>query len=49
LISSGKARVRVLRSGEPWFGVTYREDRQRAVDSIRRLVESGAYPKRLWS
>jgi dTDP-glucose pyrophosphorylase len=49
LISSGKARVRVLRSSEPWFGVTYREDRQRAVDSIRRLVESGAYPKRLWS
>lgn len=49
LISSGQARVRVLRSGEPWFGVTYREDRQRAVESIRRLVESGAYPKRLWS
>ena len=49
LISSGEARVRVQRSGEPWFGVTYREDRQRAVESIRRLVESGAYPKRLWS
>lgn len=49
LISSGEARVRVLRSGEPWFGITYREDRQRAVDSIRRLIESGAYPKRLWS
>ena len=49
LISSGQARVHVLRSRESWFGVTYREDRQRAVESIRRMVESGAYPRRLWS
>jgi dTDP-glucose pyrophosphorylase len=49
LIMSGQARVRVLRSGEPWFGVTYREDRQRAVESVRRLIESGSYPKRLWA
>ncbi len=49
LISSRQARVRVLHSGEPWFGVTYREDRQRAVETIRRLIESGSYPRRLWS
>ena len=27
LIAAGQARVRVLRSGDRWFGVTYREDR----------------------
>ena len=49
LIVAGQARVRVLRSGETWFGVTYREDRHRAVESIRRMVDSGYYPKRLWA
>lgn len=49
LIESGEARVKVLRSGESWFGVTYREDRPRAVGHIQRLVEGGYYPKRLWA
>jgi hypothetical protein len=49
LVSTGQARVRVLRGGEAWFGVTYREDRPRALESIRRLVESGYYPRRLWA
>jgi dTDP-glucose pyrophosphorylase len=49
LISAGQARVRVLRGGESWFGVTYREDRPRALESIRRLVEGGYYPRRLWA
>ena len=49
LIASGEVRVKVLRSGEGWFGVTYREDRPRAVEYIQRLVEGGYYPKRLWA
>ncbi|MFZ0743338.1 MAG: sugar phosphate nucleotidyltransferase [Terracidiphilus sp.] len=49
LMSTGQARVRVLRSSDSWFGVTYREDRHHAVESIRRLVDGGYYPKRLWS
>lgn len=49
LIASGEARVKVLRSGESWFGVTYREDQPRAVGHIQRLVEGGYYPKRLWA
>ncbi len=48
LIQSGEARVRVLRSGDAWFGVTYREDHPRVVQSIARLIESGVYPKGLW-
>ena len=48
LIQSHEASVKVLRSADSWFGVTYREDRHHAVESLRRLIESGHYPKRLW-
>jgi dTDP-glucose pyrophosphorylase len=48
LIQSGQARVKVLRSGNAWFGVTYREDHPRVVQSISRLVEGGTYPRKLW-
>jgi dTDP-glucose pyrophosphorylase len=48
LIQSGQARVKVLRSGDAWFGVTYREDHPRVVQSISRLVEGGTYPRKLW-
>ena len=34
--------------GDSWFGVTYREDRPRVVESIRRLIAAGAYPEKLW-
>ena len=44
LIHAGEARVRVLRCGDHWFGVTHREDRSRAVENIRRLIEGGYYP-----
>ena len=48
-ILSGQARVNVLRTSDSWFGVTYREDRPRVVENIRRLVARGDYPKNLWS
>jgi hypothetical protein len=48
LVASGQARVRVLRTESPWFGVTHREDRPRVVESIRQLVARGEYPERLW-
>ena len=48
LIEAGLARVKVLRSDDAWFGVTYREDHPRVVQSIGRLIEQGTYPRRLW-
>ncbi len=48
LVASGQARVKVPRTGDAWFGVTYREDRPRVVEGIRRLVARGDYPERLW-
>ena len=49
LVSSGQARVKVLRTNDAWFGVTYREDRPRVVDSIAALVKKGKYPEKLWN
>ena len=48
LIQAGQARVKVLRSCDAWFGVTYREDHLRVVQSVARLIEQGTYPHRLW-
>ena len=49
LVADGSARVKVLRTHDAWFGVTYRDDRPCVVESIQRLVREGVYPKRLWS
>jgi hypothetical protein len=50
LVSTGRARVKVLHSKALWFGVTYHEDRPRVVEGINRLVQDGHYyPERLWS
>ncbi|MDE2928147.1 MAG: NTP transferase domain-containing protein [Acidobacteriota bacterium] len=48
LVAAGQARVRVLRSADAWFGVTYREDRDRVTSQIRELVRRGSYPTPLW-
>jgi NDP-sugar pyrophosphorylase family protein len=48
VIRSGGARVKVLHTKEKWFGVTYREDREMVMNSLRKLVAQGIYPADLW-
>ena len=48
LVSGGQAKVKVLRTNDSWFGVTYREDRPRVVESVRKLIARGDYPEKLW-
>jgi NDP-sugar pyrophosphorylase family protein len=48
MIRVGGARVRVLRHGSRWCGITYPEDRVRAERMIEDLVARGVYPSRLW-
>ncbi len=45
LITTGSARVRVLQTPDPWFGITYREDLPRVAASIRTLIDAGQYPE----
>jgi UTP-glucose-1-phosphate uridylyltransferase len=49
LVTAGQARVKVLRTSDSWFGVTYREDRPHVIEDINRLISAGSYPERLWS
>ena len=48
LIGEGKARVKVLRSEDKWYGVTYREDKPTVMNAIAEKTEAGLYPDRLW-
>lgn len=48
LVSAGKASVKVLSTPESWFGVTYPQDKAIVVEGIRRLVDAGVYPAKLW-
>jgi UTP-glucose-1-phosphate uridylyltransferase len=49
LVSAGEAQLRVLPTPDSWFGVTYREDRPRVIESVRELIRRGDYPERLWA
>ena len=49
LVITGQAKVKVLRTNDSWFGVTYREDRPQVVESIRQLIAQGKYPEKLWA
>jgi len=48
LIDEGKAQVKVLRSGDKWYGVTYREDKPAVMAAIAEKTKAGLYPDRLW-
>jgi hypothetical protein len=47
-IKNGFLNIGALEADSEWFGVTYREDREQAVNRIARLVEQGVYPPSLW-
>lgn len=48
LLKEEKARVRVLRSRDKWYGVTYKEDKQTVVDALQAMKDKGLYPDVLW-
>jgi len=48
IIDDGETNVKVLKSNAQWFGVTYREDKEKAAKAIIELVEKGIYPSKLW-
>ena len=48
LLDRGELEVEVLSSADRWFGMTYRQDRERVAEELRRLHQSGVYPQRLW-
>ncbi len=47
LIAHGKADCAVLDTTSSWFGVTYPDDKPFVVESIKKLIDQGAYPQAL--
>lgn len=48
-LHAGVARVKVLRTSEQWFGVTYTEDKPLVQTQIQSLIDQGVYPTPLWT
>ncbi len=48
LLRQGRVTVKVLETGDKWFGVTYKEDKPLVVESFRRLIEQGVYSEKLF-
>ena len=47
-MARGDASIRVLRSPDTWFGVTYKADKPQVVASIAACKARGLYPDPLW-
>ena len=48
MVREGRAAVKVIPTGDCWFGVTYREDKEAVVNAFRKLYEEGVYQGRLY-
>ena len=48
-MKNGFASVKLLSTTAKWQGITYREDKQLVVDEIKKLVDEGVYPEKLWN
>lgn len=48
LIAGGRGRVRLLKTDERWYGMTYREDAEKVRGAIRTMKDAGVYPEKLW-
>lgn len=49
LMNEGKMSVKVLRSNDTWYGMTYHEDVASVKDSFKKMLDSGIYKTDLFS
>ena len=48
LLQAGKCRVKMLRTADRWFGVTYAADKPTVVAALQAMTDKGLYPRGLW-
>lgn len=48
-IKSNQVTVEVLKTIAVWHGMTYKEDKNELMNSIKSLVDEGVYPNPLWN
>ena len=49
LLEQGKISVKVLKTNDTWYGMTYHEDVAAVKDSFKRMLENGVYKTDLFS
>ena len=49
LLEQGKMSVKVLRTNDTWYGMTYHEDVEVVKDSFKKMLENGVYKADLFS
>ncbi|MCG2460241.1 UTP--glucose-1-phosphate uridylyltransferase [Flavobacteriaceae bacterium F89] len=49
IIANDSAKVFVIPSDSKWFGVTYKSDKEIAVDELKGMTDNGEYPTPLWT
>jgi NDP-sugar pyrophosphorylase family protein len=48
MVQKDTANVKVLKTDEKWYGVTYQEDKATVVEAINQMIDQGKYPEKLW-
>ena len=48
LLKEDKATVKVLKSFDKWYGVTYAADKPVVVAALKEKTAEGTYPDGLW-
>lgn len=48
MLQGGAVDVRVLAANSRWFGVTYSDDKEKAVAALGEMTSEGDYPSPLW-
>ena len=48
LLKKKELSVKVLKSEDHWFGVTYKEDKDAVMSAVKGLIEKGVYPSVLY-
>lgn len=48
MVHEKKVAVEVLSTGDKWFGVTYKEDKESVRQALEKLIHAGVYPTPLY-
>ena len=48
MVKNNLATCNVIETSAVWQGVTYKEDKEKVVNEIQKLVDAGVYPQNLW-
>ena len=48
-IAAGKGRIKFLKTTGNWYGMTYKEDREKVKQGIESEIRAGVYPEKLWT